>query len=359
MSTTGNLMEDNKTVRLQIAQNENNEIVSIYSVPTGLACKCHLPDSDIHLVAKNSGKLPDTDLLPKQKIAHFARHDKKEIEGHELESVIHLLAKEVIKESKRINIPGINHQGMILLLPELVDFIDVKIEDTSILVKHRFKPDSVGLKSMDNNPQNKLLIEFCYSHPVDDNKKAKIRSSGISCVEVSLKGMHQLDKDGNPNRSGILKRLNNPAYTKWIYHSEEKELIDEWLREKEEEEEKERLIKAREREEAEQERLKRARKREIEEKKRLEKERRQFTHIKDEDKDQILLPLFKYQEDKKSLHVIRSKSNLDQKYISCWQKGSDVNLVECLDCINHLKIYSVEGLKYDYVICKYWPQVSS
>lgn len=214
--------------KLQIAiDRKSGEWVSIYEVPTGRACNCIFPDSDgdIELDAKNKNKHPNTHLRPGQKIAHFAVAKGQEYEGEpHPETAIHKLAKEVFKDTKCISIPELICEEGLLKESMKIEFDNVVIEDTSLLSEFGFKPDAVGKKESKNGILKKLLIEFKKTHAVEENKIVKIQRCKISCIEIDLCGIAQLDKAFKPNRQGIKARLLDSKFSIWIYNAEEESL---------------------------------------------------------------------------------------------------------------------------------------
>lgn len=75
--------------RLTYALNEKGQIVNIDEVPTGARCKCFCPACKEPLIAKNSGA---------KRIHHFAHQSGTECE-YAVESMLHILAKEKIREA--------------------------------------------------------------------------------------------------------------------------------------------------------------------------------------------------------------------------------------------------------------------
>ena len=154
---------------LQLALNDKKEIVSIFRVPTGEKCNCTCPECGEELVAKNKGKSEDTTLEPNQKAAHFAHASGKECEFAG-ETAIHLLAKEVIKKSKRIKIYYEHPEGIELgLKDEIIEFDIVETEKEYSNGEITIKPDATLKKG-----NTTLFLEFFKTHQVDEEKREKI-----------------------------------------------------------------------------------------------------------------------------------------------------------------------------------------
>jgi hypothetical protein len=199
---------------LQLALNEQGKIVSIFQVPSGLECKCFCPLTGARLIAKNNGKQPNIPLKPNQKVAHFARIDGFDVPIGATESAIHLLAKEVFLKYKIIITPPLINNGNLLKKSVKVEFDEVTIEWQN--AEFNYRPDAIAYKK-----NKKLLVEFCNTHAVDQEKIEKIKNSGISCVEIDLSNISPLDIEGNPNEEGIIERLYDSKYSIWIYNNRE------------------------------------------------------------------------------------------------------------------------------------------
>lgn len=75
--------------RLTYALNDNGQIVNVDDVPTGIHCKCYCPACKEPLIAKNKGT---------KRRHHFAHQSGKEC-NHAVETMLHILAKEKIREA--------------------------------------------------------------------------------------------------------------------------------------------------------------------------------------------------------------------------------------------------------------------
>ena len=143
---------------------EKSHLVHVDDVPNGEACGCTCPKCGSKLIAKNKGQ---------HNQHHFAHIGKRKCEGA-VESAMHLMAKEILSEGKKIMLPRYPLQvGGVRLFQS----VDVESYDKELSLR----PDCVG-----DTAGQKLWVEFKLSHPVDADKAAKIKSAKIECVEIDI-----------------------------------------------------------------------------------------------------------------------------------------------------------------------------
>lgn len=205
---------------IKYAPDKNGKLHYIEDVATGLKCGCYCPECNALLIAKNGGS---------NREHHFAHESGLECE-HAGETVLHLLAKEVLHETKQITTPRFN------------DFKEKTITFDDILTEERFaggrRADAVGVCYKDGDTR-KLYIEFKVSHAVDEYKLNDIRKSGVSCIEYDLSHLPQ--EITKAELADILIHPNkyNIVY-KWIYAPVlEKKENDEKVKKKKQQEEDE------------------------------------------------------------------------------------------------------------------------
>lgn len=108
---------------------------------------------------------------------HFAHAHGKECEGA-YESVLHILAKEILQETDRIMLPKSDNSHF----PSgSVRTHNVEIEKFD--ERYGIKPDTEGI--MDNG--ERILIEFYVSHKVDQKKRQIIVDNNLKCIEIDIK----------------------------------------------------------------------------------------------------------------------------------------------------------------------------
>jgi len=239
--------------KLQIAQcAKTGRLKSIFEVVAGADCECVVPGLDVPVVAKNKGKKPGGLVERGRKVAHFAvakGYDPQEA----LESALHLLAKEVFAERLELFVPPLSmsagfedklQEALGEFYPEswnedlrdwlfyetfrvarqmmekkssskIFNFDRVESEVLFHSILGEFRADSVG-----SIHRTKLVVEFKVTHPVDDEKKERIRSLGLSCLEIDLSDFQQIDEGGKVNFEGMsqLLRGKGGANFEWIHN---------------------------------------------------------------------------------------------------------------------------------------------
>ena len=158
---------------LVYAINKDGALVHIDDVPNGLGCNCVCPYCKDRLIAKNGGT----------KNAHsFAHCSGADCIGAK-ESVLHLLAKEVLCEEKVIALPVSSDCAPVGKLS-----LD-RVEKEEYHPELKLRPDCVGYYG-----EKQIWIEFKRSHAVDVHKEEKIISAHIDCIELDLNDYKQ-DKE--------------------------------------------------------------------------------------------------------------------------------------------------------------------
>lgn len=154
---------------LTYALNKEGDLVHIDDVPNGNDCGCICPHCKSKLCAKNNG---DGEKM----IHHFAHQSGADCVGA-VESVLHIMAKNILHETKCIYLPNRfdRRKG------ELYHFDRVEVEFYD--KETQLRPDCVGY-----NGEKYIWVEFKRSHEVDTKKREKIISAMIDCIEIDLNG---------------------------------------------------------------------------------------------------------------------------------------------------------------------------
>ena len=153
---------------LTYAPDKNGALVHIDDVVNGAKCACYCPYCNSPLHAKNGGE---------QREHHFAHAHGKECE-RAYESVLHMLAKEILQETGGIMLPK-SDKGQ---FPS--GFVCIRnIEIEKFDERYGIKPDAEGI--MDNG--ERILIEFYVSNKVDQKKRQIIVNNRLKCIEVDIK----------------------------------------------------------------------------------------------------------------------------------------------------------------------------
>ncbi len=152
---------------LTYAHDKNKNLVYIEDAAYGSKCDCFCPHCGAPLDARNGGAIREH---------HFAHSKGYKCEGA-YETMLHLLAKEIILEKGTIMLPDCNDGSY---PTGLVKLRDVEVEKWDEV--NGFRPDLEGI--MPNG--ERLLVEFLVSHKVDNKKRDVIIEKGIKCIEIDI-----------------------------------------------------------------------------------------------------------------------------------------------------------------------------
>lgn len=191
---------------------KNGKLVFIADVPKGLACECLCVRCGKRLIARKGNVRQH----------HFAHHELSDCRGAS-ESVLHLLAKELISELTEFTIPPYEFKrerktkcGEIVRYQSLIVkggsfYINkVRVEERS----NGFIPDLIietGSKS--------LIVEVAVTHKVSQAKLRRIRQHNIPAIEVRLQA-----SDALLSRDSIRKKLQLDTGSKiWLFHPKQRD----------------------------------------------------------------------------------------------------------------------------------------
>ncbi|MAO07489.1 MAG: hypothetical protein CL596_02120 [Alteromonas sp.] len=176
-----------------------NKVMHIIEVKNGKKCGCICLECGEKLIAANKGK--------KQQ-PHF-RHDNESNCSGSPETGLHLLAKEILKESKFINIDY--HWRF--------PYNEVLLEQRIIDIQ----PDIMLV----NESGESWLVEIAVTHFIDDVKRKKIISYNVNCLEIDLRNVpRDIDKES------LRKMLIDDLDRKTIIHHKLKAKMKEPVSEK-------------------------------------------------------------------------------------------------------------------------------
>lgn len=237
---------DSKNKGMMIyALDQNNKLVHIDSVPNGLKCNCHCPSCGENLSARQGKK-------KQHSFAHSSQNESKCAYGYQ--TSLHLLAKEIFNEGCEILLPPVNYDEE--------EFDYSKFDSKSyneihnpLYKAYKFQADSVELEKQYDNfipdiilyyKGKPLVVEIYVTHPVDDEKKEKIRKSEVSAVEFDLSKVdREIDKEC---LRSIFESGENCI---WIYNAKGAEKTRDFMKIVEERFEKKKLEEQRKKEEEE------------------------------------------------------------------------------------------------------------
>jgi len=181
---------------------KDDVITSIEDVESGLGCGCVCPACGERLIAKKGSKVQH----------HFAHYTGKNCE-YGYESSLHLAAKEILSNAKKIMLPPVyvkfhNSYKTDELVSEAKEIAIDKVE-----LEKRFNdvvPDIVVYSG-----GKQLFIEIYVTHPIDEQKLEKLKVAGISTIEIDLSEKSLSISDNE--LSEIL--LGDSAEKKWKYNA--------------------------------------------------------------------------------------------------------------------------------------------
>ncbi len=150
---------------------QNEQLVDISSVDGGLACNCICPCCRKQLIAKK-GRIKEH---------HFAHYNSEECKGA-IETALHIYAKDILENQKRIILPPVYLPNSNKLL-----FPSIEVYFDKVLLEKRIDniiPDLVVF--IKGKP---LIIEVIVTHRVNRVKAIKIAELGYSAIAVYVRGL--------------------------------------------------------------------------------------------------------------------------------------------------------------------------
>lgn len=235
-------------VKLKTALDENKTYVNICDVNKKEKKKYYCPDEECN-----------AELIPKKgkiKADHFA-HKAGTPACYGLESLLHLLTKEVLSESRTLNLPSANIE-----LIEMYNIIESQISEvekeigisfhkdlykthffwelSNITSLELFEKSSIKLKSYDikierylgkikpdlilthKESKRSLHIEVTVTHKIDENKMNIINQNDYAFLDIDLSSFYDGDIDYNKKK---VKKILSDARFKWVNIPKRKHLI--------------------------------------------------------------------------------------------------------------------------------------
>ena len=201
---------DHNSPKLTWAFGANGEITHISEAENGLECECTCPVCGGALIARQGE-------VREHHFAH-AKEDSGEECRHAPETALHLAAKAILEARKEIMLPVIktssgyadpeSHMGR--YDPELAPPKRWPIE--SVTVEQRL--GSIIPDLICKIDDRELLVEITVTHGVGRDKRKRIRSLGVSCLEIDLSSIgHDL-----PREELEKVVVDDIAYKRWLYN---------------------------------------------------------------------------------------------------------------------------------------------
>jgi hypothetical protein len=199
-------------IKLPFGVDATNRLVHVSDVVSGKACGCICPSCRSPLIAaKGSIK------------QHHFKHADGTGCATGLESAIHRAAKQLIREKMQITLPpralimrvadgrGRRHNAtQPLVRPNTVMSFDTVEEEVELF---GMKADILAAKG-----NRQLIIEICYRHKVDDEKRAKIKNANISAIEIDLSNLWP---DDVSNWRAFWREINQPDRGRWLHNAKD------------------------------------------------------------------------------------------------------------------------------------------
>jgi hypothetical protein len=183
---------------------------------SGLACGCACPGCGAPLVLRQGTKR-----------RHFSHH---RVQGttHCVESAIHAAAIQVLCDANWMHVPekfvsasvptksGSDHGRFEVLRPARVIRFDYSRKEHTFADQNgkSIRADVVGFRG-----EKQMIVEMCFTHAVDDEKKAFLRQLGLPAIEIVLSDL-DLDAGFDAVRERVLE---NNVYKEWLFHPGEDE----------------------------------------------------------------------------------------------------------------------------------------
>lgn len=197
---------------------ENNNIETAYALGNGRLV--HIRDVD----KKNKGNYicpycGDEMIARKGELKAMNFAHKNYDCGHAKESILHKLAKEILEDNKKITLPelkvNVGEYGLKQLI-SIQEFNADNVETEKYFGD--FRPDVY----MENNEQS-VAIEIMVTHPVDDEKKDKIKEKGLSLIEIDLRSLIDKEFTREDVKELVIEKTVNKE---WLYHIDQEQLVN-------------------------------------------------------------------------------------------------------------------------------------
>jgi len=180
---------------------KNGELVGVDDVESGLKCECVCPACGERLVAKKGTKT----------MHHFSHYSGHNCE-HGYETSLHLAAKEILQQAKRIMLPAVylndknKSEDWLISEPKeiIIDHVDVEFRTNNVI------PDIVV-----HSKNKQLFIEILVTHRIDEQKLNKIKDAAVSTIEIDLSKTDQ--SISAKQLENIL--INEIDHKRWAYNS--------------------------------------------------------------------------------------------------------------------------------------------
>lgn len=180
----------------------NGDIIHINDVPSGLACNCLCPNCKSQLIARKGQKKP----------YHFAHYKLADC-NHGTESALHLMAKNIIAQTKKLFVPYVPKD-----VYDSSNMGEIVVFESSTLEKQI--SDTVRSDVLLYTGNTFLNVEIKVTHEVDMKKRVELFNLGIPTIEINLS-----DIKSDFTSKIIEERLINGKYTELIFSPKAKDIF--------------------------------------------------------------------------------------------------------------------------------------
>lgn len=137
---------------------KHGEVVHISQVERGAACQCVCDECGSPLIARQGSQR-----------AHSFAHENSDCQGNQ-ETLLHLKAKEIIEESKRLTVMGSKGNQEVIF-----DCVEVEQQVGP------YRVDVIGVKD-----GRRCLVEIAVTHPCSLEKVQYFKDNKLAVVEISI-----------------------------------------------------------------------------------------------------------------------------------------------------------------------------
>lgn len=192
---------------LPFGEDSTGRLRSVHEVPRGAECGCVCPKCSAPLVARKGDVLQH----------HFAHLAAEGCGGGALETSLHKLAKQVIRESGSVWIPE-------LVVTEMGHYErrePARLHAGVVDVEKRL--DGVQPDALVTSEDGEVIaVEVYVAHAVDGEKRRKLAALGLSTIEIDLSG-YASAVESSLIREFVLRSA--PRF--WLFHAREQKIRDE------------------------------------------------------------------------------------------------------------------------------------
>jgi hypothetical protein len=186
------------------------------TIPRGLACGCSCPGCGARLELHKG-----TVISP-----YFAHEDGADC-AHATQTALHLLAKEVLEEERKLRLPGITvspsehlgHWTVRKRYPSrtLVRWQTIVADEVTLERKLSNIVPDVLFRVRDRS----LIVEIRVAHAVDAEKKRKLEALGIAAIEFDFSKMNRVVTKAEIKKALVLgDGTPGQGRGEWVYHPE-------------------------------------------------------------------------------------------------------------------------------------------